>query len=109
MDVEVNKTKLDEASTRRGVTSFLYEARVNTEHDKDKEHVLKSELNKLFPNMGLAQVASDTGRDKIWKMPSWVSVIISSGIYRIQLQSHSRYQFCPKTADCKSRPTAELS
>ena len=59
MDVEVNKTKLDEASTRRGVTSLLYEARVNTEHDKDKEHILKSELKNLFPNMSLAQMASD--------------------------------------------------
>ena len=45
--------------------SLLYEARVNTEHDKNKEHVLKSELKKLFPNMGLAQMASDNVEENL--------------------------------------------
>ena len=67
MEVEVNKTKLDEASTRSGARSLLYEARINTEHDKDKEHVLKSELKKLFPNTGLAQMASDNVKENLWR------------------------------------------
>ncbi|KAJ7386715.1 hypothetical protein OS493_006727 [Desmophyllum pertusum] len=59
MEVQVNKTRLDEARTRPGVRSLLYEARVNNVHDKEKEHLLKTKLKELSPNMGLAQMADD--------------------------------------------------
>jgi hypothetical protein len=62
MEVQVNKTKLDDKSPRPGpscVKSLLYEARINAEPNRDREQLLKSELKELLPNMGLSQMAND--------------------------------------------------
>jgi len=59
MEVHVNKSKLDEASTSRsGVKSLLYDARKVTTHNKTAEQKLKDDLKLIDSNMGLAQMAS---------------------------------------------------
>lgn len=59
MEVNVNKTRLDEARVRPGVRCLLYEARVNNTHDKGKAQLLMNTLKNISPNMGLAQMAND--------------------------------------------------
>jgi hypothetical protein len=59
MEVHVDKSKLDEATTSRsGVKSLLYDASMVMTHNKNAEQKLKDELKKIDANMGLAQMAS---------------------------------------------------
>jgi hypothetical protein len=52
MEVEVNKTKLDETTVRSGVKPLLYDARAITCHNNSAEEKLN-----IHANMGLAQMA----------------------------------------------------
>ena len=57
MEVQVNKIKDDEVSSRSGVKCLLYEARMKSVHDKTAEQILKNTLRNIDPNMGLSQMA----------------------------------------------------
>lgn len=60
MNVEVNKTKLDDTNnSKRSAKSLLYEARVNVKYNGNSTEKLKTELKRLFPNMGLSQMADN--------------------------------------------------
>lgn len=59
MEVEVNKTKVDESRSRSGLKSLLYDARMKTTHNEVKEEEFKRELKIINPNMGLSQMASE--------------------------------------------------
>ena len=61
MEVEVNKTKVDESSSRSGLKSLLYDARMKTTHNEAEEEEFKRELKIINPNMGLSQMASEQG------------------------------------------------
>ena len=68
MEVQVNKTKLEDKSSRpgpSGVKCLLYEARINTVHDRHREQLLKSELKELIPNMGLSQLGDDNVEENL--------------------------------------------
>ncbi|KAK3728939.1 hypothetical protein QZH41_016803, partial [Actinostola sp. cb2023] len=68
MNVEVNKTKLDDTNnSKRSAKSLLYEARVNVKYNGDSTEKLKTELKRLFPNMGLSQMADNRRPDNISK------------------------------------------
>ena len=58
MEVQVNKTKDDDARSRSGLKCLLYEARMKTVHDENAEQVLKNTLRNIDPNMGLSQMAN---------------------------------------------------
>ena len=57
MEVEVNKTKLNETRSRSGIKPLLYDARVVKTHSKVSEMLFKEELKNLDPNMSLAHMA----------------------------------------------------
>ena len=57
MEVQVNKIKDDDGTSRSGLKCILYEARMKTVHDKNAEQVLKNTLRNIDPNMGLSQMA----------------------------------------------------
>lgn len=57
MEVQVNKIKDDDGTSRSGLKCLLYEARMKTVHDKNAEQVLKNTLKNIDPNMGLSQMA----------------------------------------------------
>ena len=61
MEVEVNKTKVNESRSRSGLQPLLYDARMKTTHNEAKEKEFKRELNIINPNMGLSQMASGQG------------------------------------------------
>ena len=61
MDVEVKKIKLDNTTSKPGVKSLLYEARVNTNHDFIAEQKLKEDLAAINANMGFAQMVTKVG------------------------------------------------
>lgn len=61
MEVEVNKTKVDESSSRSGLKALLYDARMKTTHNEAEEEEFKRELKIINPNMGLSQMASEQG------------------------------------------------
>ena len=62
--VIVNKTKCETSSTRTskdgGVKSLLYEARISAVCHEEKIEQFKQDLSKIYANMGLSQMASDT-------------------------------------------------
>ena len=49
MEVEVNKTKVDESSSRSGLKSLLYDARMKTTHNEAEEEEFKRELKIINP------------------------------------------------------------
>ena len=59
MEMNVNKTKLDEERARTGVKSLLYEARMKVKHSINDEKNLKKELSRIDPNMGFAHMHLD--------------------------------------------------
>ena len=61
MEVELNKTKVDESRSRFGLRSLPYDARMKTNHNEAKEDKFKRELKIINPNMGLFQMASEQG------------------------------------------------
>jgi len=67
MNVEVNKTKVDESGSkedkRGGIKSLLFEARVNVNVNRERESCLKENLRKLVPDMGFSQMAIDNNRE----------------------------------------------
>lgn len=54
MEIEVNKTKVDEARAWSVIKSLLYDLRRKTNHSSSAERELKTELYNLDPNMGLS-------------------------------------------------------
>ena len=66
MDVEVKKIKLDNTTSKPGVKSLLYEARVNTNHDFIAEQKLKEDLAAMNANMGFAQMVTKVGSNLGW-------------------------------------------
>ena len=66
MDVEVKKIKLDNTTSKPGVKSLLYEARVNTNHDFIDEQKLKEDLAAMNANMGFAQMVTKVGSNLGW-------------------------------------------
>ncbi|PFX34808.1 hypothetical protein AWC38_SpisGene320 [Stylophora pistillata] len=62
MNVVVSKTKLEDIENpkRDGITSRLYESRVNVICDLEREAQMKQNLNGLPPGMGFSQMSFDT-------------------------------------------------
>ena len=52
MEIEVNKTKIDEARARSGIKPLLYDLRRKTNHSNSADREFKTELYKLDPQYG---------------------------------------------------------
>jgi len=63
-NVQVNKTKPN-TSTRSGVKSLLYEARVNLSYNEQNIQQFKKDLSLMNPNMGLSQMALDAPQTEL--------------------------------------------
>ena len=59
MEEEVTKTKDEEFKLRSGIESLVYDATMKTTHNVAAQQKLKEQLKKIYPNMGLSQLASE--------------------------------------------------